>query len=189
LNWLAFGWEWLGLAHFRIAYAVCPVQFRIAWAIKFFFDEGVTAVQIVVRLKHHYGEGVLSRTQVYFWINGIKRGRRDLNIIASPERRPDEGFAAVIAGKLDANLHLSAKKYAQSLGIAASTVCRCLTEVLGIMYWDLCWVPHTLTHAQNVMCTELAQSMFQTLAKHEHTNYHFLFTGDGSWIFMSMIIE
>jgi hypothetical protein len=45
------------------------------------------------------------------------------------------------------------------------------------------WVAHTLTPAQKVMRTELAQSMFQESAKHEHMNYHFLCTGDKSWIF------
>jgi hypothetical protein len=53
----------------------------------------------------------------------------DLNAIASPGREPDEVLAAVIAGKLDVNPHLSARKPAQSLGIGSSTVCRCLTEV------------------------------------------------------------
>jgi hypothetical protein len=33
------------------------------------------------------------------------------------------------------------------------------------------------------MRTELAQSMLQVLAKREHTNCHFQFTGDESWMF------
>jgi hypothetical protein len=33
------------------------------------------------------------------------------------------------------------------------------------------------------MRAELTQSMLEALAKHEHTNYHFLFTGDESWMF------
>jgi hypothetical protein len=45
------------------------------------------------------------------------------------------------------------------------------------------WVPHTFTPAQKLMRAELAQSMLQALAKHEHANYHFLFTGDQSWMF------
>jgi hypothetical protein len=45
------------------------------------------------------------------------------------------------------------------------------------------WVPHTLTPAQKLMLAELAQSMLQALAKHKHTNYHFLFAGHESWMF------
>jgi hypothetical protein len=120
---------------------------------------------------------------VYFWINKVERGRTDLNIIASPGREPDESLAAVIAGKLDADPHFSARKLAQSLGIAVSTICQYLTEVLGMKLRHLHWVPHTLTPAQKLMRAELAQSMLQGLAKHEHTNYHFPFSGDESWMF------
>jgi AraC-like DNA-binding protein len=114
---------------------------------------------------------------------GGKAGRTDLSTIASSGRDFDEGLAAVIAGKLDSNSHLSVKKLAQSLGIAASKVCRHLTEVLGMKCRHLRWVPHTLTSAHKVMRRELAQSMSQVLAEHEHMNYHFLFTGDESWMF------
>jgi hypothetical protein len=34
-----------------------------------------------------------------------------------------------------------------------------------------------------MMHTEMAQSMLQEFTKHEHTNYHFLFIGDESWMF------
>jgi hypothetical protein len=37
--------------------------------------------------------------------------------MASPGREPDESLAAVVAGKLDADPHFSARKLAQSLGL------------------------------------------------------------------------
>jgi hypothetical protein len=74
-------------------------------------------------------------------------------------------------------------KLAQSLGIAASTVCRYLTEVLGMKGQHLRWVPHTLTPTQKLVRAELAQIMLQALGKHEHPNHHFLFTRDESWMF------
>jgi hypothetical protein len=66
----------------------------------------------------------LSRAGVYFSINEIKRGRRDVNIIARRGRRPDESLTAGIAGKLDSDPHVSARRLAHSLGIAPPTVCR-----------------------------------------------------------------
>jgi hypothetical protein len=90
--------------------------------IKFFTDEGMPAIKIIFRLRDHYGEDELSRTQIHFWINEIKGGRTDLNNIAGPGRKPDEGLASVISARLDADPHLSARKLAQSLRIAASTV-------------------------------------------------------------------
>jgi hypothetical protein len=150
------------------------------YVIKVFSDEGMPAVQIVARLRQHYGEGALSQIQVYFWINDVKRGRTDLNTTASPGREPDESLAAVIAGKVDTDPHLSSRKLAQALGIVGSTVYRSLAEVLGTKCRHLRWVPQTLTHAQKVMRAELAQSMLQVLAKHEDMNYRFLFSGDES---------
>jgi hypothetical protein len=54
---------------------------------------------------------------MYFRVNKVKRGRTDLNTIASPGREPDEGLTAVIARELDPDPRLSAKKLAQSLGL------------------------------------------------------------------------
>jgi hypothetical protein len=84
---------------------------------------------------------------VYFWVNEVKRGRTDPNVIASPGREPDEGLAAIIAGKLDADPHLSARKLVQSLGIATATVCRYLTELFRMKCWHLRWMPYTLRPA------------------------------------------
>jgi hypothetical protein len=78
------------------------------YVIKFLTDEAMPAVEIISCLGDHYGEDALSRTQIYFLINEIKRGRTDLNNIASPGREPDEGLAGVIAAKLGADPHLSA---------------------------------------------------------------------------------
>jgi hypothetical protein len=90
------------------------------YVIKFFSDEGMPGVHIAKCLRQHYEEDALSGTQMYFWINEVKRARTDLDTAASPGREPDESLAAVIAGKLDADLRFSARKLTQSLGIAAS---------------------------------------------------------------------
>jgi hypothetical protein len=87
------------------------------YVVKFFTDEGMPAVEIISRLRDHYGEDALSRTQIYFWINEIKRGRTDINNIASPGREPNEGLAGVIAAKLDADPNLSAQSSASLCGL------------------------------------------------------------------------
>jgi hypothetical protein len=153
------------------------------YVINFFSDEGMPGVQIVERLTQHYGEDALSRTQLFFWISEVRRGRTDFRTIASPGREPDKSLAAVIAGKLDADPHFSARKLAQCPEITASRVCRHVTEVFEMRCRQLRWVPHTLTPGQKLIRAELAQSMLQALAKHKHTNYHFLFTGDEPWMF------
>jgi hypothetical protein len=86
------------------------MEVKQRYVIKFFSDEGMPAVQVVARVKQHYGEGTVSRTQVFFGINEVKPGRTDYITIASPEREPDEGLVAVAVGKLDADPGFSARK-------------------------------------------------------------------------------
>jgi hypothetical protein len=76
----------------------------------------MSRVQIAARLKQHYGEGALSNISILLDKPG-KAGRMDHNTIASPGREPDGCLAALIAGKLDADPHLSAKKLAQFRGL------------------------------------------------------------------------
>jgi hypothetical protein len=102
------------------------------YVIRFFTDKGMPAVDIISLLRDHYGEDALSRMQIYFWINEIKRGKTDFNNSASRGRGPDEDFAGVIPAKLNADPHLPARKLAQSLRIADSRVCLDLSEVLGM---------------------------------------------------------
>jgi hypothetical protein len=75
--------------------------------MKFFTDEGVLGFEIVCCLKQRYGNDALFRRQVYFWVNEVNQDRTDLSIISSPERGPNEGVAAFIARKIDANPHRS----------------------------------------------------------------------------------
>jgi hypothetical protein len=89
-----------------------------------------------------------------FWISEVKRGRTDLNNIASLGRGPDEDLTAIIAQKIDVDRHLSGRTLSQFLGIAAPTVCRYWTEVPGMKCHNLRWVPHALVAAQKVVCAE-----------------------------------
>jgi hypothetical protein len=117
--------------------------------IKFFSDEGMPGIQIVARLRQHYGEGALSRTQVYFWINEAKRGERILTLLQAPEESLTKILPLLLlASSMPILASLSARKLAQSLGIAASTGCRHLIEVLGMKCRHLRWVSHTLTLTQ-----------------------------------------
>jgi hypothetical protein len=75
--------------------------------VKFFKEEDMPGVQIISGLRDYYGEDILSRTQIYFWINRVKRSRTDFNNTASPGRKPDESLAGAMSAKLDADPHLS----------------------------------------------------------------------------------
>ena len=100
------------------------------YVIKFLLEEGDTGIEIHRRLTEHYRDRAMSRSEVYRWVRDIKGGRTDLETISSPGRTPDEGLADVIRKRIDEDPHLSARKIAQSLGIATSTVCHYLRHVI-----------------------------------------------------------
>jgi predicted transcriptional regulator len=88
--------------------------------------------------------------------------------MGSPGGEPNEDPAGVIAPKIDVDRHLSARRLAQDLGIAAPTVCRYLTEVLGMRCYHLRWVPHMLAAVQKVARVELVQHMPQPQSENTH---------------------
>jgi hypothetical protein len=147
--------------------------------------EGLEGVEIIHLLNAHYGHDALSRSRVYYWIAEVKRGRTDFSNHPSPGRTPDEVMINAIANKHAKDPRLSARKIAQSLRIATSTVCHHLSQSLGLKCLRLRWVPHTLSAAQKAKRAEYAEEMLRTLATHESTGFHFLFTGDESWMFYS----
>jgi peptidase E len=72
---------------------------------------------------------------------------------------------------------------AQALNIGCAAVRNDLTEYLGMKCYHTQWVPHTLTAAQKAKHREMAGSMLQTLESHAASNFHFLRTGNESWMF------
>jgi hypothetical protein len=152
------------------------------YVIKFLPEEGDIGIEIHRRLTEYYRDRAMSQSEVYRWVRDIKGGRTDLETISSPGRTPDEGPTNVIRKRIDGDPHLSAHKTAQSLGIAPSIVCHCLRHVIGTKCCHLRWIPHTLAVHQKVEREDLAKLMLEILAKHAISNFHFLFTGDESWL-------
>jgi histone-lysine N-methyltransferase SETMAR len=54
---------------------------------------------------------------------------------------------------------------------------------MGLKYRHLKWVPHTLSEEQKAKRAKLAGCMLKALSNHQASNFHFLFTGDESWMF------
>jgi hypothetical protein len=102
------------------------------YVIKFFIDEGVKSLDILMRLHKHYGSRAFSRSTLHFWIGEARRGRTDLSEIPGLGRTPDEDLATVIARRHEQDPHLSARKLAQSLRISPTTVWHCLSDFLGL---------------------------------------------------------
>jgi hypothetical protein len=50
-------------------------------------EEGMKGVEIIDRLNKHYHRVAPQRTQVYYWIEEVKSGRKDLSTIPPREGR------------------------------------------------------------------------------------------------------
>jgi hypothetical protein len=86
--------------------------------IKFFANERKSGVEIISCLRNYYAEDAVSRRQVCFWIDEVRRERTDPSMIATPGIEIDKRLPVVIAGKLDADSHLCARQmfFSQILG-------------------------------------------------------------------------
>jgi hypothetical protein len=67
------------------------------YVIKFFIDEGMKSLDILMRLHKHYCPRAFSRFTLYFWVSETRRGRTDISKIPGLGKTPDEDLATVIA--------------------------------------------------------------------------------------------
>jgi hypothetical protein len=67
------------------------------YVIKFFIDESMKPLDIVMRFHNHYGPRAFNRCTLYFWIGETRRGRTDLSEILGPGTTLNEGLRTVIA--------------------------------------------------------------------------------------------
>jgi hypothetical protein len=162
---------------------VMEIQQR--YVIKFFIDEGMKPLDLLMCLYKPYGPRAFSRSRLYFWIGGARRGRTDLSDILGPGRAPDEGLATVIARRQEQDPRFSARKLAQFPWISLTTVCHHLCDVLGLKCLRFRWAPHTLTIDQKARPGQYVEAMLQILAAHESARFQFRYTDDESWLLYS----
>jgi hypothetical protein len=161
------------------------MEIEQGYVIKFFIDEGMKSLDILIRLHKNYSPRAFSRSTLYFWIGETRGGRTDLSEIPGSGRTSDESLAIVIAKRHEQRPHLSARKLAQSLQISSTMVYHYLSDVLGLKCFRLSWVPHTLTVDQKAKRAQYAEAMLQILAAHESARFHFRYTGNESWLLYS----
>jgi hypothetical protein len=150
------------------------------YTIKFFLEEGMNEVEIFDGPNEQHGGDALQRAQMYYSIKEVKSGRMDLSNVRPLRKAPDEGLDDCIGKALKEDPHLSTRKIAKALSITSTTVRNDLTKSLGMKSDYMRWILHTLTAAQKAKRSEMAVSMLQTLESHTASNFHFLWTGDGS---------
>ena len=150
------------------------------YVIKFLHLDGYSANEIISKLHDIYSDKALSRTQVYFWLAEIRRGRTDLNDEPRAGRPFNDDLDERIRACIQINPHNSCRCIAAQLGTSGSTVFRHMT-LMGYKSMLLRWVPHILNDFQKKSRFSMAKIMLKELQKLEHDQFKYIVTGDESW--------
>lgn len=150
------------------------------YVIKFLQSDGYTASQIIDKLKDIYYTQALNRTQVYYWLAELRRGRTDLNDEPRSGRPPNDDLDDRIRACININPHASCRHIANQIGSRGSTVFRHLT-LMGYKSMLLRWVPHILNDFQKKTRLSMAKIMLQKLQQLEHDQFQYIISGDESW--------
>lgn len=148
--------------------------------IKFMFIEGYSPNEIISKLSDIYGDQALHKTQVYYWLAEIKRGRDDLRDEQRTGRPCTEFLDDQIKACININPHFSCRVIASMISSSGSTVYRRLT-LLGYKSLLLRWVPHKLNQYQKHMRFTTAKNMLKILQILKHDNCKYIVSGDESW--------
>ena len=144
------------------------------------FIQGRTPYEIISELQYIYGDKALHKTQVYYWIGELKRGRIDLHDEPRFGRPPYEDLDDQIIACIKINPHDSCRSIAAAIACIGSTVYRRLT-ILGYKNVHLRWIPHRLNEFQKQTRLTKAKIMLQKLLLLKHDNFNYIATGDESW--------
>ena len=148
--------------------------------IKCLYLSGESPQQIIQKISDWFGDDALHRTQVYFWIVELKRGRQDLS------DAPRSGRPRKDAIDLEINTILNLHPYATVRMIASIVSCSTSTTLnhlyaMGYKNYHLRWVPHNLNETQKLKRLNMSKELVQILEKSKENGFADIITGDESW--------
>jgi hypothetical protein len=92
----------------------------------------------------------MKKTQVFFWVTEVRRGRKDFSDQERAGKPPIVGLDDILAYRLERDPDTAARRLTASLGISPNRVLTRLHEGLGMKFYHLRSVPHTLTETGGV---------------------------------------
>jgi hypothetical protein len=114
--------------------------------IRFLWNEGIDAHEIVHRLQAQFDEYAYTLRTVQSWITEARLGRQDTHDKIHTGRFPLDDLDAKILARLDKSPFESARSIAATLGIAYSKVSLHLHDSIGSRLFHLYWVSHRSKH-------------------------------------------
>jgi hypothetical protein len=124
----------------------------------------------------------MKKTQVFFWVEEVRRGREDLSNEEMLGTSPNAGLDEILAYRLERDPHTTTHGLAAPVRTSPQTVIVHLYEGFGMKCFHLRWVPHTLIDLQKSNRVHYAQEMIWVLDNHSRTGFKYPLTGDESWM-------
>lgn len=127
-----------------------------------------------------YGEDAPALSVIHRWFQRHRAGRVDLEDNPRPGRPPTEGLDDALKALLLVNTHATAHEIAEELGHSVSTITEHM-HALGLHYFQLRWVPHTLTDEQKATRVDGARALLAHLRQRGARGVSTVLTSDESW--------
>ena len=148
--------------------------------IKCLYLSGETPHQIIEKIAEWFGEEAMHRTQVYFWIGELKRGRQDLSDAPRSGRPKKDEIDIEIKSILDLHPYATIRMIASIVSCSTSTVLNHL-YTMGYKNYHLRWVPHKLNANQKIQRLNMSKDLLQILGKSKENGFVDIISGDESW--------
>lgn len=148
--------------------------------IKCLYFSGDTPSDIIEKLADWFGDDAYKKTQVYFWIGEIKRGRKDLSDAPRSGRPRNEEIDSEINAILNLYQFASVRYMASIIQASTETIHRHLCD-MGYKNVALRWIPHQLNPSQKVNRVRVSKILLKILENSRKNGFVDIITGDESW--------
>ena len=148
--------------------------------ICFYCALGKTITETHQDLVTVYGDDAPAPSTIHRWFERHRAGRADLSDNPRQGRPSVEGLDDGLRAHLLVNPHATAHEMAEELGHSVSTITEHL-HALGLHYFQLRWVPHTLTDRQKAERVNDARALLANLEQRGARGVSTIFTSDESW--------
>ena len=151
----------------------------------FLHKKGKTAREITVEINETFQQDVIGYSTVtrHLRSEAFSNNKKD---VKNKEKNWERNYLSELIVKTLRDFpFFSTRQIAEHCRIDESCVYRILTVVLNYKVKHLRWIPHSLTPSQKVTRVELAKSLLKALGSAKKFGYHFFYTGDESWFYLS----
>ena len=154
---------------------------EIRVVMKYLWAKGMKTSDIVKEINEIVGEGCLSKSVAYRWIEKFQGGNYSVEDEVRTGRPPRSDLKQGINALLQIDPYQSARSLASQLSVDKNTVIRVLEKEMDMRLINFKWIPKELTSSQKLKRMECARCLLHNL---NTVRYHSLIlTGDETFLY------